>query len=157
MDRSSLSDLHDTLMADQDVHISSSDQLAISNAGAEMDTLSEPLVFYQNVATSKELRDAANAAEVQLRDYGISISMRLDVYQAKLNAEKNIKASGRKLGPEEQRLVDKSILDGKRAGLNLPEKERKELEKLQKELSQTCVEFNVSFVPGSSHCHSRTE
>ena len=110
-----------------------------------MDSLSEPLVFYQNVATSKELRDAANAAEVLLRDYGIEMSMRLDVYQAKINAEKNIKASGRKLDPEEARLVEKSILDGKRAGLDLPDEDRKELEKLKKELSQICVEFSVSF------------
>jgi len=116
-----------------------------------MEALSEPLLFYQNVSTSKELRDAANAAEVLLREYGIEMSMRLDVYLAKVNAEKSIKASGRKLNPEEERLVEKLLLDGKRAGLNLPEKERKELEKLQKELSQTCVEFSVSF-PQDSLC-----
>ena len=129
----------------QSVHSSPSDQLQISRADAEMETLTEPLIFYQNVSTSKELRDAANAAESLLREYGIEMSMRLDVYQAKVNAEKNIKASGRKLNPEEERLVEKLLLDGKRAGLNLPETERKELEKLQKELSQICVEFSVSF------------
>jgi len=121
-----------------------------------METLTEPLLFYQNVSTSKELRDAANTAEVLLREYGIEMSMRLDVFQAKVNAEKNIKASGRKLNPEEERLVEKLILDGKRAGLNLPEKERKELEKLQKELSQTCVEFSVSVALDSLHCYSRS-
>jgi Zn-dependent oligopeptidase len=130
----------------QPAHPSPSDQLPISRADAEMETLTEPLIFYQNVSPSKELRDAANAAEVLLREYGIGVSMRLDVYQAKANAEKNIKASGRKLNPEEERLVEKLILDGKRAGLDLPDKERNELEKLKKELSQTCVEFSVSFV-----------
>lgn len=37
--------------------------------------------------------------------------MRLDVYQAKVNAEKNIKASGEweKLSAEEQRLVEKMV------------------------------------------------
>jgi len=120
-----------------------------------METLTEPLLFYQNVSTSKELRDASNAAEVLLREYGIETSMRLDVYQAKVNAEKNIKASGRELNPEEKRLVEKLILDGKRAGLSLPEKERKELEKLQKELSQTCVEFSVSFILYSLYYCSR--
>lgn len=37
--------------------------------------------------------------------------MRLDVYQAKVNAEKNIKASGEwdKLSPEEKRLVEKMV------------------------------------------------
>jgi Zn-dependent oligopeptidase len=116
-----------------------------------METETEPLIFYQNVSTSKELRDASNAAEVLRREYGIEMSMRVDVYQAKVNAEKNIKASGRKLNPEEERLVEKLVLDGKRAGLDLPEEERKELEKLKKELSQTCVEFSVSFVPGLPH------
>ena len=111
-----------------------------------METLTEPLTFYQNVAESKELRDASNAAEVLLSDYGIEMSMRPDVYQAKLNAEKNIKASGRKLNPEEARLVEKLILDGKRAGLDLAKAERDVLERLKKELSQTCVEFSVSFV-----------
>ena len=120
-----------------------------------METLSEPLLFYQNVSTSKELRDAANAAEVLLREYGIEISMRLDVHQAKVNAEKNIKASGRKLNPEEERLVEKLLLDGKRAGLNLPDEERKELEKLKKELSQACVEFSVSLTLDSLHYHSK--
>jgi len=121
-----------------------------------MESLSEPLLFYQNVSTSKELRDASNAAEVLLREYGIEISMRLDIYQAKVNAEKNIKASGRKLNPEEERLVEKLLLDGKRSGLDLPDKERKELEKLQKELSQTCVEFNVSLVLDLLHYYSRS-
>ena len=138
----------------QSVHSSPSDQLQISRADAEMETLTEPLIFYQNVSTSKELRDAANAAESLLREYGIEMSMRLDVYQAKVNAEKNIKASGRKLNPEEERLVEKLLLDGKRAGLNLPETERKELEKLQKELSQICVEFSVSFFLDSMYYYS---
>ena len=157
MVRSSLSNLHDKLVMGQSAHPSPSDQLAISRADAEMESLSEPLLFYQNVSTSKELRDAANAAEVLLREYGIGISMRLDVYQAKVNAEKNIKASGRKLNPEEERLVEKLVLDGKRAGLDLPEKERKELEKLQKELSQICVEFSVSLSLDSFYYNSKSE
>lgn len=152
MNRSSLSNLHDTHIG-KSAYPSSSDQLPISRADAEVETLTEPLLFYQNVSPSKELRDAANAAELLLRDYGIEISMRVDVYQAKVNAEKNIKASNGKLNPEEERLVEKLLLDGKRAGLNLPDEERKELEKLQKELSQTCVEFSVSF-PLDSPCHT---
>ena len=110
-----------------------------------MQTVTEPLIFYQKVSTSKELRDAAKDAEVLLREYEVETSMRIDVYQAKINAEKNIKASGRKLNFEEQRLVEKLILDGRRAGLDLPDKEREELGKLKKELSQVCVEFRVSF------------
>ena len=48
--------------------------------------------------------------------------------------------------PEEQRLVDKMILEGKWDGLALPEDEQEELKKSQKALSQTCLEFSVSLV-----------
>ena len=96
------------------------------------------------MSTSKELRDASNEAEVLVRNYGVDASMRLDVFQAKIAAKKNIEASGKKLDAEEQRLVDKMLLDGKRAGLALPEAQRNELMKLKKELSQTSLEFSVS-------------
>jgi metallopeptidase MepB len=74
----------------------------------------EPLSFYQNVSPSKELRDASNEAEQLVRDYGVESSMRLDVYQAKVAAQKNLKESGEwdKLSPEQQRLVDKMVSSG---------------------------------------------
>ncbi|EPT05216.1 Metalloprotease [Fomitopsis schrenkii] len=119
--------------------------VALAEAEAALDEVVEPLSFYQNVSTSKELRDASNEAEVLVRDYGVDASMRLDVFQAKVAAEKNIKASGKKLDAEEQRLVDKMLLDGKRAGLALPEAQRTELMKLKKELSQTSLEFSKNY------------
>ncbi len=73
--------------------------------------MSEPLSFYQNVSPDKDLRDASNDAEALVRDYGVDDSMRLDVFQAKTAAQKNIKESGawEKLSPEEQRLVEKMV------------------------------------------------
>ncbi|EIM81645.1 metallopeptidase MepB [Stereum hirsutum FP-91666 SS1] len=119
--------------------------LALANEEAEFDNIAEPLAFYQNVSPSKELRDASNEAEVLTRDYGVEASMRLDVFAAKQAAEANIKASGKKLNDEEQRLVEKMLLEGRRAGLALPEKERTELMGLKKELSQVCLEFSKNF------------
>ena len=118
--------------------------MALAEGEHKADSIVEPLTFYQNVSPSKELRDASNEAEVLARDFGVEASMRLDVFRAKQAAEENIKKSGRKLTAEEQRLVDKMILDGKRAGLALPDEEREKLTKLKKELSQTCLEFSVS-------------
>jgi len=71
--------------------------------------------------------------------------MRLDVFRAKTAAEANMRASGQwdGLNSEERRLVEKMVLDGKRAGLALPESEREEVTKLKKELSRTCLDFNV--------------
>ncbi|KAF7792616.1 hypothetical protein EIP86_003713 [Pleurotus ostreatoroseus] len=120
------------------------ENLRLAQAEAEFDHIIEPLAFYQNVSPSQELRDASNAAESAVREYGVESSMRLDVFQAKQAALKNIKESGRKLTSEEQRLVDKMIQDGTRAGLALPEKERTELMALKKELSNSCLEFSAT-------------
>lgn len=121
-------------------------QLALAEGERTADVVIEPLTFYQNVSPSKELRDASNEAEILARDFGVEASMRIDVFRAKQVAEENIKKSGKQLTPEEQRLVDKMILDGKRAGLALPEDDRERLMKLKKELSQTCLEFSVSIL-----------
>ncbi|KAJ7069838.1 metallopeptidase MepB [Mycena amicta] len=120
--------------------------VALANAGADFD-VTEPLAFYQNVSPSKELRDASTEADGLIRDYSVESSMRVDVYKAKLAAEKNIKASGvwDQLSSEDKRLVDKMVLDGKRAGLGLPEDKQATLMTLQKELSKVCLEFDKNF------------
>ncbi|KAK7048309.1 metallopeptidase MepB [Favolaschia claudopus] len=117
------------------------ESLALETAETDFEAVTEPLSFYQNVSPSKELRDASTAADGLMRDYGVESSMRIDVYEAKLNAEKAIKKSGlwEKLSSEEQRLIDKM------ARLGLPEAERDTLKALQKELSQVCLEFDKNF------------
>ncbi|KAL1748003.1 hypothetical protein HDZ31DRAFT_30713 [Schizophyllum fasciatum] len=120
---------------------------ALADAETKFDAVTEPLCFYQNVSPSKELRDASNDAEGLCRHFGVTSSMRLDVFKAKAAAEKNLKSSGQydKLSPEDKRLVDKMILDGKRAGLALPDDKRDALMSLKKELSQTCLQFSKNF------------
>ena len=108
--------------------------------------LLEPVLFYQNVSTSKDLRDASNQAETIVRNFAVDVEMRVDVFKAKKNAEANIKAQGVQLSPEEKRLVEKMMLDGKRAGLDLPEDKRNLLIEKKKELSNLCVEFSVCII-----------
>jgi metallopeptidase MepB len=119
----------------------------LAQAETHLDAVTEPLAFYQNVSASKELRDASNEAESLVRDYSVEASMRLDVYQAQVNAEKHLRATGHwdKLTSEEQRLVEKMLLDGKRSGLALPDDKRKTLTDLKKELSQACLDFSKNF------------
>jgi len=116
----------------------------LAHSEAEFQDVTEPLSFYQNVTPTKELRDASNEAEQLIRDYGVESSMRIDVYNAKIAAQKNIEASRKKLNPEEQRLVEKMVQEGTRAGLGLPEPDRERLTGWKKELSQVCLEFSVS-------------
>ncbi len=77
--------------------------------------------------------------------------MRIDVYNAKVAAQKNIESSGKKFNAEEKRLVEKMIQDGTRAGLSLPEADRERLTEWKKELSQVCLEFSVSVFVVSIH------
>ncbi|KAI0059531.1 metallopeptidase MepB [Artomyces pyxidatus] len=121
------------------------ESLALAYGEARFDSVAEPLSFYQNVSPEKDLRDASNDAEVLVRDFSVESSMRIDVFNAKLAAQRNIEKSGRKLNAEEQRLVEKMVLDGTRAGLALPEAARNELMELKKELSQVCLEFSKNF------------
>jgi Zn-dependent oligopeptidase len=79
--------------------------------------------------------------------------MRIDVYNAKVAAQRNIEASGKKLNPEEQRLVEKMVQEGTRAGLGLPEADRERLTGWKKELSQVSLEFSVSASNLSVHEH----
>ncbi|KAH9080477.1 Metalloprotease [Lactarius deliciosus] len=121
------------------------DTLALARSDSEFSNVTEPLSFYQHVSTSKELRDASNEAEILIRDFGVDSSMRIDVYNAKIAAQKNIESSGKKLNQEEQRLVEKMVQDGTRAGLSLPEADRERLTEWNKELSQVCLEFSKNF------------
>ncbi|KAJ7288408.1 metallopeptidase MepB, partial [Mycena rebaudengoi] len=121
--------------------------LALERGETAFDTVTECMFFYQNVSPSKELRLASSDADSLVRNYRVESSMRLDVFHAKVAADKHIKETGLwdKLSIEEQRLVDKMILEGKRAGLALPEEQRNTLMILQKELSQVSLEFKKNF------------
>ncbi|KIJ13498.1 hypothetical protein PAXINDRAFT_163685 [Paxillus involutus ATCC 200175] len=124
------------------------DNLALANAEAELDIAVEPLSFYQNVSTNKELRDASTKAEERSRKFANQESMREDLYQAKVTAEENLRKTGawEKLSAEQKRLVEKMVLDGKRAGLALEKKEdREKLKVLKDELSDACLKFTQNF------------
>ena len=72
--------------------------------------------------------------------------MREDLYKAKATAEANLRKTGAwgKLGAEQKRLVEKMLLDDKRAGLALESKEDKErLKILKDQLSDARLAFTV--------------
>ncbi|KZV95785.1 zincin [Exidia glandulosa HHB12029] len=114
---------------------------ALAELEATLSSRGEPLTFYQNVSTDAELRDASEAAENALKEFGIEREMRVDLFEV-------LKDASRATGPlsaEDARFVEKVLLEGKRAGLELPEEQRKELESLKKELSRLCVTFQKNY------------
>ena len=85
--------------------------MTLASGDNRIEGITEPLNFYQNVSSAKELRDASNEAESLVRDFAVECSMRLDVFKAKVAAKENARASGEwdKLSPEQRRLVDKMV------------------------------------------------
>ncbi|KAF8893211.1 metallopeptidase MepB [Gymnopilus junonius] len=117
--------------------------VALEDANMRFTNLTGQLMCYKDVSPSQELRDASSKAESRIDIFKVEASMRLDVFNAKIAAEKNIKKSGLwdRLSSEEQRLVEKMILDGKRLGLALSEEKIAKMTALKKELSQVCSEY----------------
>ncbi|QRV82708.1 metallopeptidase MepB [Ceratobasidium sp. AG-Ba] len=111
--------------------------LPLALADSQFIATTQPLTFYENVSPDKAMRDASTEARKMTREFDVESLMRLDIYKALLSA----KAKVEKLSPEEQRLVDRMILNRKRAGLSLQEDQRKELIQLKKELSELRTEF----------------
>ncbi|SCV74837.1 BQ2448_7866 [Microbotryum intermedium] len=134
-------------------------------------TVLEPALFLQYVAIDKEVRDASvdadkrfqvsacilsflpiraasrrttdlgRSAPPQKKDFALEAMTRIDVYQALLHTQANLNKRNIHLEPEEQRLLDKMILDRKRAGLGLPEDNRTELLKLRQKIMALEVDF----------------
>lgn len=95
---------------------------------------------------NKALRDASTKSEERSRKFSNQESMREDLYKAKVTAAANLRKTGawETLSAEQKRLVDKMLLDGKRAGLALERKEEREtLTRLRDELSDACLKFTV--------------
>ena len=101
--------------------------LPLAAAATSLGTSTECLKFYQNVAPDKALRDASNEAEGLLDEFNVDASMRVDVFEAVRGAAVEVEQSKLQFDAEEKRLLERMLLDGKCAGLALPEPERKEL------------------------------
>ena len=91
-------------------------------------------------STVEAVRDAANAATVKLQEWGVSLTYREDLYLLL----KSVADARPALDREQQRLVDTTMRDYRRAGLSLPAAARAEVEKLQKDLAALNTEFAVN-------------
>lgn len=116
-------------------------QAALDKIDADFFDVVYTLGFYAQVHPDEAVRNAANEAEVLHRQYKVEADARVDVFRVKQAAVKSIEHSGEELGPEEKRLVEKSMLDGKQNGLDLDEEKRSELKELKKELEASKSEF----------------
>ena len=92
--------------------------------------------------TNPAMRAAAEEAVKAFQEWAVGIDYREDVYKAiKAFADTHPKLSG-----EDEKLFNETLRDYRRAGLELPPDQRKEVELLRKELSNLGTGFDTNIV-----------
>src|ERR1043166_8407643 len=88
------------------------------------------------------MRTAAENAVKAFQDWAVGVDYREDVYKAiKAFADTRPKLTG-----EDEKLLKETLRDYRRAGLDLPPDQRKEVEQLRKELSKLGTDFDTNIV-----------
>jgi thimet oligopeptidase len=92
--------------------------------------------------TNAAMRAAAENAVKGFQDWAVGVDYREDVYKAiKAFADTHPKLSG-----EDEKLLKETLRDYRRAGLELPLDQRKEVEELRKQLSKLGTDFDSNIV-----------
>jgi thimet oligopeptidase len=92
--------------------------------------------------TNAAMRAAGENAVKVFQDWAVGIDYREDVYKAiKAFADSHPKLSG-----EDEKLLNETMRDYRRAGLDLPPEKKKEVEQLRKDLSKLGTDFDKNIV-----------
>ncbi|MDX6769506.1 MAG: M3 family metallopeptidase [Elusimicrobiota bacterium] len=110
---------------------------ALDRALAQLNDDSASDQFLKYVSVSSSVRAAANECETLLGQFGVETYSREDLYAA----VKSFAAKGEKLSGEDARLLEKALMDFRRAGLELPKEKRAEVKAIRTKL----VELESTF------------
>ena len=116
--------------------------IALDDLNFHIGSASDRLGLIEQTSTNADVRDAATDAIKQLSEWAVGIDYREDVYRAL----KTFAATQPKLTGEDKKLLDDTLRDYRRAGLDLPKDQRDQVEKIRKELTvlETDYENNVT-------------
>jgi thimet oligopeptidase len=96
--------------------------------------------------TNPAMRTAGENAVKAFQEWAVGIDYREDVYKAiKAFADTHPKLTG-----EDEKLLKETLRDYRRAGLDLPPDQRKEVEQLRKELSKLGNDFDTNIVKANA-------
>jgi thimet oligopeptidase len=116
--------------------------IALDDVNFHIGLASDRLGLIEQTSTNAAVRDAATDAIKSLSEWAVGLDYRDDVYQA-LKTFADTKPN---LAGEDKKLLDDTLRDYRRAGLDLPKDQRDAVEKLRKELTalETDFENNVT-------------
>jgi thimet oligopeptidase len=116
--------------------------IALDDLNFHIGLAASRLSLIEQTSTNADVRDAATDAIKSLSQWAVGIDYRDDVYRAL----KNFAATQPKLVGEDKKLLEDTLRDYRRAGLDLPKDQRDAVEKLRKQLTalETDFENNVT-------------
>ena len=116
--------------------------IALDNLSFNIGLTASRLSLIEQTSTNAAMRDAATDAIKSLSQWAVGIDYRDDVYRAL----KTFAATDPKLAGEDKKLLEDTLRDYRRAGLDLPKDQRDTVEKLRKQLTalETDFENNVT-------------
>src|SRR5438876_859143 len=115
---------------------------ALDDVTYEASQAANKATIIKETNTSPAMRAAAEEAVKAFQEWAVGIDYREDVYKAiKAFADTHPKFSG-----EDEKLLNETLRDYRRAGLDLPPDQRKEVEQLRKELSKLGTDFDTNIV-----------
>ena len=120
--------------------------VALDDVTYEANLVANRATLIKETNTNPAMRTAAENAVKAFQDWAVGIDYRQDVYKAvKAFADTHPKLSG-----EDQKLLNETLRDYRRAGLELPLEQRKEVEELRKELSKLGTDFDTNIVKANA-------
>ena len=120
--------------------------VALDDLTYEASNAANKATIIKETNTNAAMRNAAENAVKTFQDWVVGIDYREDVYKAiKAFADTHPKLSG-----EDEKLLNETLRDYRRAGLELPADQRKEVEQLRKELSKLGTDFDTNIVNASA-------
>ena len=116
--------------------------VALDDLSYEAGLTANKVNIIKEASTDAAMRTAAENGIKVFQDWAVGIDYREDVYKAiKAFADTHPKLSG-----EDEKLLNETMRDYRRAGLALPPEKRKEVEQLRKDLAKLGTDFDSNIV-----------
>src|SRR5213592_2981232 len=120
--------------------------VALDDATYQAGLAANKATIIKETNTNPAMRTAAENAVKAFQEWAVGIDYREDVYKAiKAFADTHPKPTG-----EDEKLLKETLRDYRRAGLDLPPDQRKEVEQLRKELSKLGNDFDTNIVKANA-------
>lgn len=116
--------------------------VALDDIGYEASLAANRAEIIHQTNKDEAMRTAGENAVKVFQDWAVGVDYREDVYKAM----KAFAATKPKLSGEDKKLFDETMRDYRRAGLDLPNDKRKEVEDLRKQLAKLGTDFESNIV-----------